>query len=129
MPYGFRVAVADVDILVKTNTPIDEHARKNTTSVYTAGEIFPMLPEKLSTDLTSLSFQQDRQAIVIDMVIDDAGELKDCDIYPAAVHNYAKLAYRTVGAWLEGTGPFWTLYRLSPCLPIIFASRTGWPRS
>jgi exoribonuclease-2 len=100
-----RVAVADVDALVKRDTAIDGHARQNTTSIYTAGKTFPMLPEKLSTDLTSLNFQQDRPAIVIDMVIDDAGEFKSSDIYPAIVHNYAKLAYSSVGAWLEGTGP------------------------
>jgi VacB/RNase II family 3'-5' exoribonuclease len=100
-----RVAVADVDILVKKNTAIDEHARQNTTSIYTAGKTFPMLPEKLSTDLTSLNFQEDRSAIVIDMVIDSAGEIQNPDIYLATVHNHAGLTYRSVGAWLEGTGP------------------------
>lgn len=100
-----RVAVADVDILVKKDTAIDEHARQNTTSIYTAGKTFPMLPERLSTGLTSLNFQEDRPAIVIDMVVDGAGEIQSPDIYLAVVHNYAKLAYSSVGAWLEGTGP------------------------
>jgi exoribonuclease R len=67
------VAVADVDALVKKNSAIDEHARQNTTSVYTAGKTFPMLPEKLSTDLTSLNYHEDRSAIVVEMVIGDAG--------------------------------------------------------
>ena len=100
-----RVAVADVDILVKRDTAIDEHAHHNTTSIYTAGKTFPMFPERLSSGLTSLNFQEDRPAIVIDMVIDDAGEFQNPDIYLATVHNYAKLAYRSVGAWLDGTGP------------------------
>ena len=100
-----RVAVADVDILVKKNTAIDEHARQNTTSIYTAGKTFSMLPEKLSTNLTSLNFQEDRPAVVADMVINDAGEFQNKAIYLATVHNYAKLTYRSVGAWLEGTGP------------------------
>jgi VacB/RNase II family 3'-5' exoribonuclease len=99
------VAVADVDALVKKGSAIDEHARQNTTSVYTAGEIFPMLPEKLSTDLTSLGFQEDRPAVVIEMLIGEEGSLRGSEIYAATVRNRAKLAYNSVAAWLEGTGP------------------------
>ena len=67
------VAVADVDVLVKKNSAIDEHARQNTTSVYTAGKTFPMLPEKLSTDLTFLNDHEDRPAMVVDMRLRDVG--------------------------------------------------------
>jgi len=107
MPGGkvkILVAVADVDALVHNGSAIDEHARHNTTSVYTAGVIFPMLPEKLSTDLTSLNFNEDRLAIVVEMVIGADGSLTDSDIYRASVRNHAKLAYNSVAAWLEGTG-------------------------
>jgi exoribonuclease R len=69
------VAVADVDALVQKGSAIDEHARHNTTSVYTAGKIFPMLPEKLSTDLTSLNFNEDRLAMVVEMIIGADGSL------------------------------------------------------
>jgi exoribonuclease-2 len=99
------VAVADVDALAKKNSAIDEHARHNTTSVYTAGKTFPMFPDKLSTDLTSLNYHEDRPAIVIDMVINDVGEMQSSDIYHALVRNHAKLAYNNVAAWLEGKGP------------------------
>ena len=99
-----RVAVADVDALVKDGSAIDEHARHNTTSVYTAAEIFPMLPEKLSTDLTSLNFDEERLAVVVEMVIGADGSLQDSDIYRARVRNHAKLAYNSVAAWLEGNG-------------------------
>jgi VacB/RNase II family 3'-5' exoribonuclease len=99
------VAIADVDSLVKRNSAIDEHARQNTTSVYTAGKIFPMLPERLSTDLTSLNFHEDRPAMVIEMVISDAGKILGADLYRALVRNHAKLAYNSIGAWLEGKGP------------------------
>jgi len=99
------VAVADVDALVKKSSAIDEHARQNTTSVYTAGKVFPMLPEKLSTDLTSLNYQEDRPVIVIEAVISDGGEMQSSDIYRALVRNHAKLAYNSVAAWLEGKGP------------------------
>lgn len=96
------VAVADVDSLVKDGSALDEHARHNTTSVYTAAEIFPMLPEKLSTDLTSLNVHEDRLAIVIEMVIGADGALQNSNIYRARVCNHAQLAYNSVAAWLEG---------------------------
>jgi VacB/RNase II family 3'-5' exoribonuclease len=96
------VAIADVDVLVSRGCPIDHHARGNTTSVYTAGEIFPMLPERLSTDLTSLAEGQARLALVVDMTVDAAGTLTQSDIYRATVVNRAKLAYDSVAAWLEG---------------------------
>jgi exoribonuclease-2 len=98
------VAVADVDAVVKKGTPIDEHAQHNTTSVYTAGGIFPMLPEKLSTDLTSLNEGEDRVAVVIEMTVAGDGSVEHGDVYRARVHNRAQLAYEAVGAWLEG-GP------------------------
>ncbi|MBI5101692.1 MAG: RNB domain-containing ribonuclease [Nitrospirae bacterium] len=98
------VAVADVDSLVKEGSAIDDHARHNTTSVYTAGRIFPMLPEKLSTDLTSLNFNEERLAVVVEMVIGADGALIASDIYRASVRNHAKLAYNSVAAWLEGNG-------------------------
>lgn len=98
------VAVADVDALVKIDTAIDGHAAHNTTSVYTAAEIFPMLPEKLSTNLTSLNPHEDRVAIVIEMWVGLDGSLKGSDIYRALVRNHAQLAYNSVAAWLEGSG-------------------------
>jgi VacB/RNase II family 3'-5' exoribonuclease len=99
------VALADVDIMVKKGSAIDDHAHHNTTSVYTAAMIFPMIPERLSTDLTSLNFNQDRPAIVVEMVIGADGSVLDSDIYQALVRNHAKLTYKGVGAWLEGNGP------------------------
>jgi VacB/RNase II family 3'-5' exoribonuclease len=99
------VAVADVDARVAQGTPLDLHAQKNTTSVYTGVETFPMLPEKLSTNLTSLSLNEIRVALIIEMRVDTGGQMEDFKIYRARVKNKAKLAYNGVGAWLEGTGP------------------------
>ena len=96
------VAIADVDTLVKRGTAIDDHARHNTTSVYTAAEIFPMLPEKLSTDLTSLNHDVERLSIVIEMVIQTDGSLRDSSVYRAIVLNHAKLSYGSVATWLDG---------------------------
>jgi VacB/RNase II family 3'-5' exoribonuclease len=98
------IAVADVDAVVTQASPVDEHASANTTSVYTAAQIFPMLPERLSTDLTSLGQDAERLSIVIDMTVNAAGAIEASDIYRARVINRAKLAYNSVAAWLDGKG-------------------------
>jgi VacB/RNase II family 3'-5' exoribonuclease len=105
MPGGatkILVAIADVDAIVKKTSALDDHARHNTTSVYTGAETFPMLPAKLSNDLTSLNYQSDRLAIVVEMVIAGDGTLQGPDLYRAMVRNHAKLAYHSVAGWLEG---------------------------
>lgn len=99
------VGIADVDALVASETPIDLHARDNTVSVYTGVETFPMLPETLSTGLTSLLAGEDRQIIVVDMTLSAQGDVTECDIYPALARNQAKLTYEAVGAWLDNRAP------------------------
>jgi exoribonuclease II len=99
------VAIADVDALVKKGTPIDDHARTNTTSVYTSARIFPMLPEKLCTDLTSLNPNEDRLAVVTEMVFNADASLAGSTVYRARVRNKAMLAYDAVSAWIDGEGP------------------------
>ena len=99
------VAIADVDALVPQGSPIDEHALLNTTTVYTSARIFPMLPERLSTDLTSLNFGEDRLALVTEMVFDADAVLSGATVYRALVRNKAKLAYDAVSAWIDGQGP------------------------
>ena len=98
------VAVAEVDGTVKRDSALDEHARHNTTSVYTAAMVFPMLPEALSTGLTSLNPHEERSAVVVEMVIAADGSVQASDLYRARVRNRAKLAYDSVAAWLEGEG-------------------------
>jgi exoribonuclease-2 len=98
------VAIADVDALVGAKSNIDKHASQNTASVYTVARIFPMLPEKLSTNLTSLCLDSDRCAIVVDMILGDDGKVKQSDVYQAIVRNHAKLQYASLAAWLEGNG-------------------------
>ena len=95
------VAVADVDVLVRKGSAIDDHARFNTTSVYTSARIFPMLPERLSTDLTSLNPGQDRLAIVTTMLFAADATLTQSTVQRAWVHNKAKLAYDALSAWIE----------------------------
>jgi exoribonuclease-2 len=98
------VAVADVDALVPLGSPLDLHARKNTTSVYTGVKTFPMLPEKLSTDLTSLNQDVERLALVIEMDVEADGSISQSSVYRARVVNKSKLAYNSVSAWLEKKG-------------------------
>jgi len=99
------VAIADVDSLVPRNTPIDQHAKDNTTSVYTSARVFPMLPDELSTDLTSLNFNVPRLALVCEMHFDHNGHELGFSIYRSKVINQCKLAYDAVSDWLENKGP------------------------
>ncbi len=97
------IAVADVDALVVKDSPIDRNAQINTTSIYTPAQIFPMLPTKLSTNLTSLNENEDRMAMVTQIHFDSKGKILDSTIFQAFVRNHSKLAYNATGAWLEGT--------------------------
>jgi len=99
------VAVADVEASVPVGTPIDRYAAAETTTVYAGVRTFPMLPERLSTDLTSLAPNEDRPAVVIDMVIGQEGEIQSSVIYRAVVRNHAQLTYNATGSWLEDAAP------------------------
>ena len=99
------VGIADVDAFVPEHSAIDEHAAKETTTVYAGVKIFPMLPEELSTGTTSLLENADKLSVVIEYVVNAAGSVSSSSIYQAIVRNKAQLAYNGVGAWLEGTGP------------------------
>ena len=102
---GIRVlvAIADVDTDVPIDSPIDKHAAYETTSVYTGVQTFPMLPEELSTDLTSLNENVDRVAVVVELVVAADGSISSPAVYRALVRNQAQLTYNGVGPWLEGT--------------------------
>ncbi|WP_292518372.1 RNB domain-containing ribonuclease [Methanoculleus sp.] len=100
-----RVAIADVDSRVPKDSATDRYAARNGTSVYTGVTTFPMLPDRLSADLTSLLPGRDRMAIVIEYTVLPDGRTRPSDIYRAIVANHAKLVYEEVGAWLEGSGP------------------------
>ncbi len=100
-----RIGIADVDALAAKDTPVDRHAADQTVSIYAHSQVFPMLPERLSTDLSSLNEGQERLAMVSDLLVDSSGEVVESEFYPARVINRAKLTYGRVGAWLEGRGP------------------------
>ncbi|NPV04449.1 MAG: RNB domain-containing ribonuclease [Syntrophaceae bacterium] len=99
------VAIADVDAAVRRGRAIDDHACRNTTSVYTPVRIFSMIPEELSTGLTSLNDGEDRTAVVVEMTVGAGGAVDGTAVYRARVHNRARLSYNEVSAWLDGRGP------------------------
>ncbi|MGH7655568.1 MAG: RNB domain-containing ribonuclease [Gemmatimonadaceae bacterium] len=96
------VGIADVDGLVPLGSATDKFAAANSCSVYTGVETFPMLPNRLSTQLTSLSQGADHPSIVIEFVVEPDGTVRSHDVCLARVENKAKLAYGNVGAWLNG---------------------------
>jgi VacB/RNase II family 3'-5' exoribonuclease len=96
------VGIADVDAFVPKGSPLDVHAANNTTSVYTGVVTFPMFPEKLSNNISSLLPGDDKLSLVIDLVMDSSGKLVTTDVYRAIVRNYAKLAYGSIGKWFDG---------------------------
>ncbi len=98
------IAIADVDAFVAQGSAIDLHAAENSVSVYTGVRTFPMLPEELSNDLTSLIPDHDRLAVVTEMLVAPDGKVKSTEIYRAVVRSKAKLSYESVGQWLDGKG-------------------------
>src|SRR5580698_224971 len=99
------IGIADVDAFVPKGSAIDQHAARETTSVYTGVHVFAMLPEELSTGTTSLLEEQDRLAMVVEFVVDSTGLVKSSNVYRATVRNKAQLQYNSLGAWLEGKAP------------------------
>ncbi len=98
------VGIADVDALVPQGSAIDEHAAQNTVTVYTETKVFPMLPEELSTDMSSLNEDADRLAVVADMTVKENGDVPVSTFYRALVRNQAKLSYEKIGDWLDNDG-------------------------
>lgn len=111
-----KVAIADVDSFVPRKSQTDEHAAHNGSSVYTGIKIFQMLPEKLSTDLTSLRPHMDRLAVVIEYAVLPDGDVRHGSVYRALVCNKAKLNYDAVGDWLDGREAIPKTIRETPLL-------------
>jgi len=101
------VGIADVDAFVVKDSPgkaspIDQHASKETTTVYTGIINFAMLPEELSAGASSLLENVDRPGVVVEFTITTAGSMSSSNVYRAIVRNKAQLTYGAIGAWLEG---------------------------
>lgn len=98
------VGIADVDAFVPKDSVIDNFADRNIASIYAESRVFPMLPERLSTDLTSLREAVDRLAVVVEMIVGENGDVQTGDVFRALLRNRAKLSYEEIGAWLDGKG-------------------------
>jgi exoribonuclease-2 len=99
-----RIGIADVDAFVPHGSPIDRHASTNTATVYAGITAFSMLPEKLSTGLTSLLRDEDRLVMVTEFIVDTEGHVTDASVYRALARNQAQLTYSAVGRWFDGEG-------------------------
>ncbi len=105
---GWRlvVAIADVSHYVKPGEPLDHDAYERATSVYFPRRVIPMLPEKLSNGLCSLNPNEDRLAMVCDMLITATGEIYAYQFFPAVINSHARFTYNEVAAILGNTrGP------------------------
>jgi ribonuclease R len=105
---GWRllVAIADVSHYVKPGEPLDHDAYERATSVYFPRRVIPMLPEKLSNGLCSLNPNEDRLAMVCDMLITATGEIHAYQFFPAVINSHARFTYNEVAAILGNTrGP------------------------
>lgn len=107
-----QIAIADVDVYVPAGSAIDKHAAEQTATIYTGVHNFSMLPEELSTGLTSLLEGQERLSVVYEFSVDADGCVSAHDIYRATVANRAQLAYAAVGAWLQTRKMLRRRYRL-----------------
>ena len=97
-----KVAIADVDLFVPKESQTDIYAARNGTSVYAGIEVFPLFPNRLSTELTSLLPDVDHGALVIEFSVFPDGEITPGTIYRGIIRNKAKLVYEEIGSWLEG---------------------------
>lgn len=110
------VGIADVDVFVRQGSAIDQHAERETTSVYTGVRTFPMLPAELSTMATSLNEDGERAALITEFIVEPDGDVTDGHVYRALVKNHARLTYNAVGAWIEGKGSAPAAVAASPVL-------------
>jgi exoribonuclease-2 len=111
-----RIGIADVDAFVPRGSALDRHAAANGTSVYTGIAVYPMLPREISENRSSLLEGADRLVVVVELELAKDGTVRSRDVYRALARNQAKLAYDSVGAWLEGRGPLPSVVAAMPGL-------------
>ena len=90
------VAIADVAHYVDAGTAIDKEAARRGNSVYFPGQVIPMLPEVLSTDLCSLNPEVTRLSLVCELRINQSGQVKQSRFFLGVIRSHARLSYQEV---------------------------------
>lgn len=97
------VAVADVSLLVEVGSPMDDEAFMRGTSVYLPDRVIPMLPDRLSGDLCSLRPDVERPALVVEMTVNEAGDISQPILKEAVIRSHKRLSYDAATEFFEDT--------------------------
>ncbi len=88
------VHIADVSHFVTEGSPLDKESLDRGTSIYLAGGVIPMLPEKLSNDLCSLKPDVERLTYSAIMVIDPmTGKVKKSEFKKSVIKSVMRFSY------------------------------------
>ncbi len=95
------VHIADVSHFVEEDGPLDREAMRRGCSVYLVGEVVPMLPHRLSSDLCSLVEGEDRCCFTALMRFSASGVMRSARFTPSLIHSRRRFAYEQVQQILE----------------------------
>ncbi len=96
------VHIADVSAFVAEGSSIDREARRRATSVYFVQDVLPMLPERISNDLCSLTPNKARLAHSVLIVLDSRGEVHEVEVVESVIRSRHRLSYEEAEAVLAG---------------------------
>lgn len=94
--YEIGVHIADVSYYVKENSLIDKEAFRRGTSVYLVDRVVPMLPEKLSNNLCSLTEGTDKLTFSVVFMIDSKANIKEYWIGRTIINSNKRFNYDEV---------------------------------
>lgn len=116
------VAIADVAHYVTPGSALDKVARERGNAAYFPDRVAPMLPERLSADLCSLRFGEERPCLAARIRITAQGRMIEADFHRAIMKSAAALTYRQAQDAIEGRGNQAAAAVLESTLKPIFAA-------